>query len=461
MQFFKRFPFEVYFIHAILLVQFILAWHFAEHRFICDTSYYFFKALNSANFHIEHQRYVLALAELPVVLMSKYHFPLQWILYVFSVWHIIYYYIIGYLCFKISGKHGYWLLVVLMQVIGVHFGFYGPIFEQFYGTALAVLFFVLLQKYDNTSIGSHLILMIVFILVITSHPFNFLLALYLMFLDYLKTKYIRKYLILLVSIPCFIAFKILFMSEYEAGKIVWTFNLSQNKTYETIYEWKHVVSAFKFLLTYYLETFISLIVTIIYLLRTKHYFNASIVFSTYIATWALIRFTCYMESYTRYFEQVHYLIVPVAFITFVYFVSDVKKSNTVKYSLVFAIVISCTFRFIKVFEIGRRNTQKTLAIKSLVDRAQQQTGTKLFVRTENCGDACNHFEWDTPYLTLLYSALHKFPKQVSIYHLEEDFESFRKISNDKYWFRLEEQEPIDKLNPNYFKLKNEAYRELR
>ena len=84
-----------------------------------------------------------------------------------------------------------------------------------------------------------------------SHPFNAILALFILSMDFTEYRSFKKYLPYLIIIPVFILFKKLTASEYESGKMNWIFDIEHNKTYEMLFQQEHLIRRTQFLLNHY------------------------------------------------------------------------------------------------------------------------------------------------------------------------------------------------------------------
>jgi hypothetical protein len=457
---FKDKSLQFWIVQICYIALIALAIVFYQERLASDTSYYFFKSLNSQFFHIEHDRYVLAIAELPVVLFSNLHLPLKYIAIVFSVWHLLFFYIIGFITYKIDKNANAWFLLLCVQTIGIVYGFIAPIFEQFYGTALAVLFYVLLRKYRLLNWPLRIFLMFLFAMVILSHPFNAVLLVFMLAMDFTTYKSFKKYWPFLILIPLYILFKKLNASTYENDKMNWIFDLEHNKTYQLLFQPEHLYLKARFFWYYYKEVIVLFSLTWGYFIWSKQYFKWIVFTLFFFGSLLLINFSYNIEAYSGYYEQVYFLIVPIVVVPFVFEVWNAIKHKTVLLGLGFLSLIMFGYRMNQQVNYAKAFQQKRNLTKQWVSMAQNMPGCKFYIPYENFKAHSQYVDWDMPYYSLLYSAMHGYPKQVTIFPTEEEPNKLLETPEHAYWFRGGELENVSTLNSYYFKLCNSKYSNL-
>ena len=457
---FKDKSLQFWIVQICYIALIALAIVFYQERLASDTSYYFFKSLNSQFFHIEHDRYVLAIAELPVVLFSNLHLPLKYIAIVFSVWHLLFFYIIGFITYKIDKNANAWFVLLCVQTIGIVYGFIAPIFEQFYGTALAVLFYVLLRKYRLLNWPLRIFLMFLFAMVILSHPFNAVLLVFMLAMDFTTYKSFKKYWPFLILIPLYILFKKLNASTYENDKMNWIFDLEHNKTYQLLFQPEHLYLKARFFWYYYKEVIVLFSLTWGYFIWSKQYFKWIVFTLFFFGSLLLINFSYNIEEYSGYYEQVYFLIVPIVVVPFVFEVWNAIKHKTVLLGFGLLSMIMFGYRMNQQVNYAKAFQQKRNLTKQWVEQAQDMPGYKFYIPYENFKAHSQYVDWDMPYYSLLYSAMHGYPKQVTIFPTEEEPNKLLETPEHAYWFRGGELENVSTLNSYYFQLCNSTYSNL-
>ncbi len=322
-----------------------MALYFYKERLTTDTSYYFFKTLNTGRFWVEHQRIVLAIAEIPIWVCSKMGFPLQTIAMSFSVWHLLVFYLSGAFIYWRTKNVYAWLLLLLLQLIGIEYGFVCPIFEQFYGTAIGIIFYVELKQLNNPSISRRLFLFVLWLLLLLSHPFNLILGVYLLALDYVSTNNIKKYIPYLLLIMPLILFKKLTASEYETGKMNWIFDFAHNKTYQQLFTWDYYLQAGKYLIQYYWILGICFMALCAQIVISKKWKQLFVVLSFLLGSWLLINMSYVMIDYSGYNEQLYFLLVPFVLIPWV--LDFLRPSSSKIFNIIILLLIVCTISSIQ------------------------------------------------------------------------------------------------------------------
>lgn len=445
--------------YAVLLIMAVI---FFRERLNIDTSYYFFKSLNKQHFYIEHDRFVLAIAEIPLLIGNYLNISLKTIAIAYSVWHVLFFFLFGFILSWRYKNNTYLLLFLLLQVVGILFGFLCPIFEQYYGTAILAGFYIILRNTKQVNILTGILLFIIAFFAVTSHPFNLILFILLLMLDFTYRKNKRLLLSLLVLVPVYLLFKIFHVSEYEKGKVSWIFDIVNNKTYLKLFESSHWKHHFQFLFQHYREVLAAYILFTLLALWQKLYRQLIIVWVFFIGSVLLINFSYAVTEYSGYIEQVCYLIVPIVFIPF--FV-DILPGVKHKVILILFLVLSGScigYRLYLQYGKAQQYTQKTARVMHWVQDAREKKSCKNYVFFEKYHDISTLIGWDISYASMIYSGFDRGQMQVSIVPLEDNnTKELDEIAPASYLFRYGETEKIQTLNKKYFKLcEDSGYRNL-
>lgn len=448
-------------IQGFYLLLMGMALYFFEERLSSDTSYYFFKSLNAGFFHVEHQRWVLALAELPVVLLSRLGAPLSVVAQAYSLGHVLFFWTIGLIIYLRYRNLYAWLLLIMLQAVGIREGFIGPVFEQFYGTALSVLFYLHLQHDAGRHRAQLVLSLLLYLFILSSHPFNGILVWFILMLHTTETRTWKRLMPYVLVLILFVLFKKSMASEYESGKMNWIFDLEHNKTYRLLFDPEHLLRRCKFLLHYYPDWLLACSASIIYFVQKKQGVRLFWCISFLGASLLLINFSYSIEEYSRYHEQVYYLIVPLVLFPLLFNAFPEWGKGRM-----YPLLLVCTssvlmFRFSVQWSTARQFHTKVAIARQLVDAAQTQEGCLFFVPAQYFQYQSKFVDWDMSFFTLLYSAMHHYPKQVSVLPIEDSADKVMDIKKGMYWFRGGEAEPIQKLNASYFQLCATGYAPLK
>lgn len=438
---------------AAYALLFAFAFFFYKERLNVDTSYYFFKTLNEKWFHIEHDRLVLGIAELPVWLGSLIQVSLKSIAIAYSLWHVAFFFLIGLLISLRYKRPEYLLLFLMLQLVGIIYGFVCPVFEQYYGTALLAAMYIILRNTKKLSALTILILFVLSVFAVSSHPFNLILYTLLLLLDFVYRR--NKFLLLgfLSLVPLFLIFKIFHVSEYEKGKVSWIFDLVHNKTYLKLTEISHWKMHALYLFHYYKEVLLALLLFTILAFSQKLYRQLALVILFFTGTLILINFSYAITEYSGYNEQVCYLLVPLVLIPLFTDAIPSVKSTFILYSLVILTCIVLAYRFYLQFQLAKQHKVKTERVLHWIGEARQKNQCRNYVLFNQFSDISTLTGWDISYSSLILSAFEKTQRQVTIVPLEENVTTeIDSIGTGRYLFRFGEVEQVKKLNRHYFNL---------
>ncbi len=432
---------------------FVFAFFFYKERLNVDTSYYFFKTLNEKWFHIEHDRLVLGIAELPVWVGSLMQVSLKSIAIAYSLWHVAFFFLIGLLISLRYKKPEYLLLFLMLQLVGIIYGFVCPVFEQYYGTALLAAMYIILRHSKKLSAYSILTLFILSVFAISSHPFNLILYTMLLLLDFVYRR--NKYLLIgfLSLVPLFLIFKIFHVSEYEKGKVSWIFDLVHNKTYLKLTELSHWKKHAHFLFQYYKEVLLALLLYTMLAFRQKLFRQLTLIILFFAGALILINFSYAITEYSGYNEQVCYLLVPLVLIPLFTDALTAVRSTFIHYSLVILTCLVLPYRFYLQFQLAKQHKVKTERVMQWIGEARQKKQCRNYVFFNQFSDISTITGWDIPYSSLLLSAFEKNQEQVTVVPLEDNVTTeVDSIGAGRYLFRYGEVEQVKKLNSQYFNL---------
>ena len=293
-----------------------MAFQFYKERLYADSSYYIFNTIDSGFFVTPHQRIVLALSEIVPLLFFYLGASLKVILVVWSLGHVLFYYVIFLIAFYKFRNEGAALAVILLNVIGQTWLYFSPMLEICYGAALAVLFKILLEE-NNRNFMRWTWLVILEILVLTSHPENFVVLFFILGYDVLKNGYRNKiHLPLLLIFIATIVFKTQTFSEYEGGKISFMTDTNQNHLYENLGKADYLGKLWAVFRDYYKDLITIFCLIIAVLFARKNWLLNLFFILTIAGVLLLVNATNFADEYTRYNESLYYPLVTIIVIVF-------------------------------------------------------------------------------------------------------------------------------------------------
>lgn len=157
------------------LVAFAL--RFADERLYADSGYYLFWTINGLGFHIEHGRWVLALAEWPALLGAVSDSPMPAVILAHSLANVIFLLLATCFALCVLKDERAALALAASQLIGLTHGLFCPVFELYYGTGLIILLHAVVVNADMNGRIKLLLALVLFILALSSHPMAWLLLL--------------------------------------------------------------------------------------------------------------------------------------------------------------------------------------------------------------------------------------------------------------------------------------------
>ena len=446
---------QFWFTQLGFLVLGILAFTFADERLLADSSYYFIRVINSEGFWVEHNRLILGLSQVPVVVGSLIGMSMKGLIIAYSIWHVLFFYAIHLLAkhhysSKISGP-----VLLLLMSIGLTSGFFVPMFELYYAAALIVLFDAILSS-GKVRIAEHFILFFLALFIASAHFMAVaLLGIILIFqlLNDLRNTW-KRVVLPLVTVASVMGYKKSHISDYEQGKIDWFINGLQNFSITTQY----LNDLGNFLVMHYLDFLFILTLAIISLISEKKW-KETLVFLVALSTLTImVTVSEPWFEHNRYQEQVYY---PLMFIAVFFLVKNAFQStNNWIRTTAFIVAIGCFgHRASDIWSQGKVFNSRLNELRNLIAETQDISGTK-FVVSE--GVLTYEPNWSYPIESLIFSSA-EFEKTVTIctdvdYNHNENSEV---IQPHEFLFRRWEINDVHELNANYFSIDDSKYQLLR
>lgn len=190
----------------------------ADERLYADSGYYLFWTINDGRFHIEHGRWVLALAEWPALLVSRIGMPMPAAILAHSCANVLFTGLAVILAGLVLKDVRTMLALCAAQLIGLTHGLFCPVFELYYGFALILLLHATLTN-DRLDGRTRLLLALpLLLLALSSHPMAWLLLAGLsLLLDHRER---RPFLLpAALVILAFGAFRWMTISTYESAQL--------------------------------------------------------------------------------------------------------------------------------------------------------------------------------------------------------------------------------------------------
>jgi len=407
-------------LHGVFGLMLVMAWYYFKERLYADSAYYIFHSIDSGSFVTANQRIVLAISE--IISLAFYYLGanLHTILVTWSVSHVLFYYLLFIIVYHFHKNEAAGIAIVLLQVIGQVWLYYSPMLEICYGAALLVVFNVLLEEKKFT-VQRWFWLIFLEILVLTSHPENFVLFFFVMMNDIIRNGFKKKVHITFFAllIACII-FKSMFISEYEGGKLGFMLDPKQNHLYENLWNKNYMIDVFRIFMEHYQILFLFLIlVTATMVLRRRWKMMFLLYFCT-AGLIVLINATNPAREYSRYNESLYYPLVGLLTLVFV---NEFYKLLPYKARMAAFAGVLC-IALVHLNEIKKNGDYlklRTFQIESIIQSTRELGLKKSMVEMENAEKNRWFLNWSYPIETLLLSSLSGPAQTVSVMS-DEDYD---------------------------------------
>lgn len=435
---------------------------FRFERIFLDGAYYFFHVVQSENFWVEHQRFILIPSQLLTWMGVHLNLSLQTLLLLNSLNPAVYLLSVFLVCVVVLHDEAAGWMLMLMGVCGVYFLYFVPMYEVWYGAVLLVLFASMLRREFYESVWQLLLLGCTVLTLLFSYPLMVIGFICFSALHFLEIKRIpvRVAILFGVIVICWLAWKVLFISEYENGKVSYPYSRIGITLAENLGSAGNIRMLFVFLFSTYPEAMVMWLLTIIILLFRKQHAPAAVLLCFIAGYILLINAThAFPWKHSNYFERMYLLLIPLAVLPFL---RVVFLSSPFRLLLELCIICILLYRGYRIVEHADRYANRINGVRSFVAKAQQYNGSKFFVHGEKYpGDAALD-EWSFPMEALLFSSLKNPEHSVTISLLSDleagDVKPF--LNENTFRLRLNEIRDDQWLNPQYFRLKHGLYREI-
>jgi hypothetical protein len=407
-------------LHSIFGLMFIMAFYFFKERLYADSAYYIFHSIDSGSFVTANQRIVLGISEIISLLAFYSGAALSFILVIWSLSHVLFYYLLFIIVYHVHKNESAGIAIILLQVIGQVWLYYSPMLEICYGAALLVVFSVLLAERKFTPwrwawlIGLE-------ILVLTSHPENFVLFFFVVMTDVIKNGFQKKlHLAFFGVLAAIIVFKSLTFSEYEGGKLGYMLDVNQNRQYENLLNRNYMSDVLSVFTEHYLALIIMLLLATGAMILWRRWRIFALFYFCLGGLIVLVNATNYACEFTRYNESLYYPLVALVTMTFLGEFYSVLGGRVSKASFLFIIGLSL-YQLNAIRQNGAYLKMRTMQMENLIDASRSAGLKKSLVRLENVEKERWVLNWSYPMESLLLSSFRNPSETVSLI-ADEDYD---------------------------------------
>jgi hypothetical protein len=443
-------------VYVCLFVFASIAWF---ERMNSDAGYYLFHSINKKFFYVEHGRLVLAIAEVTPLFFTWLGLPLKWVVWVYSTGHVLFFSTSAFYSRRISGNWNIPLAISLCAFMGLRESVFTPQFELYYGLVFLLLATAIYQRYRQAwNPGSLIMLLVVLVFAITSHPMALLCCFWLFALLSAERRAfnIREFAVLAGLAVLYFVWKKATASGYESGKFDLYWNAIKEGKFLEVFSNGNFVKQLFVLLRYYPDVLLLFLFGIFHLLRSRKALSAA-TYTAFVLFFLFLVWMLYPDSTQvfRYLEQVYFPFVFAA-------ICFVLLRNQVSYVLLGIAVLTLLFRGVTIGKSYRKFEARTALMDRFIDHAANSKGQRFYVGVDDMGaEQFDLADWSYGFESMVRSRI-CVGKTISIVTQEDlDFENNANLlRDDEYLFRRWEREKTSTLNQEYFKMDSGKYRYL-
>jgi hypothetical protein len=440
----------------------IFAVIFAKERFQADGAYYLLLVIDSENFRIEHQRYILIFSQLLPLTGAKMGLSPDAIIILNSLNNVLFFYGIFCYCVYYLRDQTAGVAVILFQVLGVLHLQFVPMYEVWYGAVLLVPIRSQLRFERVVRTQDFLFLIVLMITTLFSHPLLFIPVIFIILLDALEKWLVHWKLVLtfLVVFAGWYAVKKLFLTEYEAGKLS-LLDFSWNKAYRDLIHPGYYWHMIKYFFTWYTIPVLMFIFSVGFHFVRGSKRKAWLIMCFFFGHILLISLTHEPESsLSPYFERMYMPLIAICVLPFLYDIFiQLALTNAVGAGFLALIISWRIWRFV---DVGLDYKARTEAVETQIAEAQKLPGSKFEMAPEDYKGCFKFADWSYPMETLLRSAAMDPSHPVSIVTFEDLDEGKNRntLNENLFLYRRWDIRDDGALNAKYFKIQHGNYVQL-
>lgn len=441
------------------LAMTVFAVVFAKERFQADGAHYLLHVVQSENFRIEHQRYILAFSQVLPLIGAKLGLSLNALFILNSLnpvlWFLgLFLYAVNFLKDKRAG-----IAVILTSVLGVLHIQFIPMYEIYYGIPLVILLYSHIINERVSTLSEILFFAAILCTALFAHP---LIPIPIVFVLIYSSFERKKFDIRLLLISGFIfagwyVAKKLLLTEYEAGKMALVtaeWNTAYKQLFSLSYYWKLLV----FFCTWYTIPVVLLAWSAVFLFLQKMRIQLVLMLLFFLGHILLVNFTHENDPVlSPYFERMYLPLLPIALIPFLFTLC--REMEFSKSFIVFSLVLVVGWRFARFSDVGCMYMNRTAQTEQLISFAAHQEGSKFVMSQADYQTCFKWVDWSFAMETLMRSAEMNHDRCLTI-AIPEDMaekDNATALSTEEFLFRRWDIMKDKDLNSEYFRIKSGHY----
>jgi hypothetical protein len=437
--------------HLFFLLLALTAVYYYKERLFADGAYNLIKIINSGNIDIDHGRFIGAGFQVFPWLAVKMGLGLKAIVMTYALSDVAFHYMLFLILIYWLKDEAHALMLLGSVIIGVLFSFYCTT-ELSLGAGLSILVFSILHK--DKGRPRILPLVIVSLLIITivfSHPLAFVLLLLMSGFFFtggfpLKGKVYLSPLAAVYALSVIIRY--LTLDDYDQKKILYHTDLSTN-TFRQLFSLTYMREFIPFFVREYWQILVMAFITSAYYLMNRKRIQAFYLLFAILSYTALIVATHHLPYLSNYSERIYLPLVPLALYPFIRDIAANKAVPLQKPAYILFLLLMF-LQLVHIFEFGKHYTARIDRLMSWVSLTRNDPGRRYIVDLDMVKRFNPDGGWAVPAETIIYSSLEGRDKTKALY-LEDDWQAFHSGASDiRYIRRRDSVVNSSYVNPRYF-----------
>lgn len=444
--------------HFIFFTLFILSLIFYLERVaFIDSSYHLFKLINAQSLTYEAGRYGAFLTKWPALLLIKTGASLKVVMFVFSSWFILWYYLIFLFITYALKNRKVGIALAVSLVTGYGNTFFHCVTETHQALVYCLLFYAWISNKYTWHISFQIFFgIILIILSFLTHPISILVILTLLGFHLAKDNNYKEFFnyTFLIVIAVMVGLKLVFTdgNSYEGQFFDLKDIVTSFKT--RMFGW---VFYFRNILFLYFTPTLAFIVIVWIALKQKSLTSIYASFSSVVLLFLLILFYKGGADVMKERAILPFCTVIILFLTELFLKDNLDTKITKSY-----IIITSFIGIAVIFSMSSSHSKRISRYQTAFDSNVFEKTKKIIVPRKAIDNKNLMVTWSIPYETLLISAVEGLDKSKSIFpRLKSELNSID-ITDNKLMlgapFYLKHN--ASEINKNYFLLDDCGYIKL-
>ena len=432
---------------------------FAKERFQADGAHYLLHVVQSEDFRIEHQRYILIFSQLLAWIGVKVGISLNGIFILNSLnpvlWFLgLFVYAVRFLKDKRAA-----IGIILTSVLGVLHIQFIPMYEIYYGIPLIILLYSHIINERTSSLIDILLFVAILCTALFAHPLLPIpIAFVLLYSSFERRKLdVRLWIVSALVIAGWYIAKKVMLTEYEAGKMALV-TADWNTAYKQLYHISYYGKLGVFFFTWYTVPVCVFICTGLFFVARNMKIQLVLMLAFFFGHILIVNFTHENDPIlTPYFERMYLPLIPIVLIPFLFTLC--RELQFSKSFIVLALLLVVGWRMARFSHIGHMYLARTYQTEHLIAAASSSEGSKFVMNESDFRNCYPWADWSFVMETLLRSSAINTQRSLSIAIPEDMTEGNNAtgLGQDEFLFRRWDVIKDTDLNPKYFSVRHGQY----